>query len=354
MQRFRHVVGAVMLSTNAEKVGQGMRDVRLGILRVFGIALAATAILSLYLAGTIARPLSRLATAAQRVRHASGRTIGIPDLTHRGDEIGDLSGNLRDMTEALWQRLDAIESFAADVAHEIKNPLTSLRSAVETVSRIDDTEQQRRLFTVILEDVDRLDRLISDISAVSRLDAELSRAKTGPVKLGRLLQTVISMANEHGADHGVAAIKLELPDGIDADAKALSVESIESRLGQVFSNIISNAQSFAPPSSEIVCRVHPRDTEILVTVDDSGPGIPEAKLEDIFKRFYSDRPRDTGEKFGTHSGLGLNISRQIIEFAGGRIWATNRLDEAGNRLGARFNINLPASTGAHDEAVEDE
>lgn len=337
VQRFRQVVGAVMLSTDAQKIEQGMREVRLGILRVFGIALAATALLSLYLAGTIARPLSRLATAAKRVRHARGRTIEIPDLSHRGDEIGDLSQNMRDMTEALWRQLDAIENFAADVAHEIKNPLTSLRSAVETVSRVNDPEQQNRLFTVILEDVDRLDRLISDISAVSRLDAELSRAEAGPVDLGQALQTVVAITNDQAAEHGRAKISLDLP----ANPQSLNIVSIESRLGQVFSNIFSNAQSFAPPDSQIVCRVQQRGQELLVTIDDSGPGIPQNNLESIFDRFYSDRPRNSGEKFGTHSGLGLNISRQIVESAGGRIWATNRVDETGKVLGARFNVALP-------------
>jgi two-component system sensor histidine kinase ChvG len=337
VQRFREVVGAVLLSTDATKIEQGMRDVRLGILRVFGIALAATALLSLYLAGTIARPLSRLADAAKRVRHAQGRTIEIPDLSHRADEIGDLSQNMREMTETLWSRLDAIENFAADVAHEIKNPLTSLRSAVETVSRVGDPEQQKRLFTVILEDVERMDRLISDISAVSRLDAELSRAESGPVDLGRVLQAVVSVINDQGAEHGRAEIELDLPPG----AAALTVESIESRLGQVFSNVFTNAQSFAPPQSVIVCRVRPHGTDLLITIDDSGPGIPENNLESVFDRFYSDRPRDSGEKFGIHSGLGLNISRQIVESAGGRIWASNRRDDDGKILGARFTVALP-------------
>ncbi len=350
VQRFRQVVGAVMLSTDAKKIEQSMREVRLGILRVFGIALAATALLSLYLAGTIARPLSRLATAAQRVRHARGRTIEIPDLTHRGDEIGDLSQNMRDMTEALWQRLDAIENFAADVAHEIKNPLTSLRSAVETVSRVTDPKQQERLFTVILEDVDRLDRLISDISDVSRLDAELSRVEAGPVDLGHVLQTVVGITNDQATDHGRAEISLDLP----GSSQELAVVSIETRLGQVFSNIFTNAQSFSPKNGLITCRVQQRGQELLVTIDDTGPGIPQKNLDSIFDRFYSDRPRNTGEKFGTHSGLGLNISRQIVESAGGRIWATNRVDETGKTLGARFNVALPIAAPGSKRRGEDE
>ncbi|MCZ6604269.1 MAG: stimulus-sensing domain-containing protein [Alphaproteobacteria bacterium] len=340
VQRFRQVVGAIMLSTGADKIEQGMREVRIGILRVSAIALGVTALLSLYLAGTIARPLSRLAAAAQRVRHAQGRSIEIPDLTHRGDEIGNLSQSMRDMTTALWARMDAIERFAADVAHEIKNPLTSLRSAVETVSRVSSPDQQLRLFEVILEDVDRLDRLISDISSVSRLDAELSRAEAAPVDLGRVLQAVVSIANDRAAEHGRARIELTLPGG----AAALTVKAIESRLGQVFSNVFSNAQSFAPPDSTIHCQARPRGRQIVVTIDDSGPGIPEDSLESIFDRFYSDRPKDTGEKFGTHSGLGLNISRQIVESADGSIRAANRSDADGNILGARFSIALPVTS----------
>lgn len=347
VQRFREVVGAIMLSTNADKIEQGMREVRLGILRVFGIALAATALLSLYLAGTIARPLSRLAVAAKQIRAGQGRKIEFPDFARRSDEIGDLSRNMRDMTDALWARMDAIESFAADVAHEIKNPLTSLRSAVETVTRVANPEQQKRLFTVILEDVDRLDRLISDISSASRLDAELSRSVAGPVDLGQVLELVVSVINDQAADRGQALVVLDLPAG----GAPLTVQSIESRLGQVFSNIFTNAQSFAPPGSEIFCRVVPFGTEILVTIDDLGPGIPEAKLEAIFDRFYSDRPEGEAEKFGTHSGLGLNISKQIVLAADGRIWASNRFDAAGEIIGARFSIALPA-VGRHARHVD--
>jgi len=342
VQQFRQVVGAIMLSTDADKIEQGMRDVRLGILRVFVIALGATALLSLYLAGTIARPLSRLAAAAKQVRHSQGRKIEIPDLTHRGDEIGDLSNNMREMTTALWNRMDAIERFAADVSHEIKNPLTSLRSAVETVARVSDKDQQQQLFNVILEDVKRLDRLISDISNASRLDAELSRTEAATVDLAQVLTAVVSMTNDRGGETGRPVITLELPDS----SVPLHVQAIETRLGQVFSNIFTNAQSFAPAGSNIECKVRRRGRNIVVTVGDSGPGIHENKLDAIFDRFYSDRPEGAGEKFGTHSGLGLNISRQIVESAGGRIWATNRHDGEGKVIGARFSIALPAGHGA--------
>ena len=342
VQRFRQVTGVVMLSSDANEVSQGMRQVRLGILRVSVIALAATVLLSLYLAGTIGRPLSRLAAAANRVRRGQGRQVDIPDLTHRHDEIGDLSRNMHEMTNALWARMDAIERFAADVAHELKNPLTSLRSAVETIARIEDSKQRDRLLAIIIEDVARLDRLITDISAVSRLDAELSRSQAAPVDLGRVLQAVTDLANaKNGPEEaapGAAQIVLKLPEQVD-----LSVEAIESRLGQVFINIVDNAQSFAPTDGTIMCRVRPRGSEILITIDDTGPGIPENKLEAIFERFYTDRPVGGKERFGVHSGLGLNIARQIVESAGGRIWAENRQGPDGKIIGTRFSVALPVA-----------
>ena len=209
VQRYKQVLGAVMLSRGGAQIDAAIRSVRLDILKVFAVALAVTVLLSFYLAGTIARPIRKLAAAADHVRRGHGRHHEIPDFSRRGDEIGDLSGALRDMTAALWLRMDAIESFAADVAHEIKNPLTSLRSAVETVARVRDPDQQRRLMSIIEDDIQRMDRLISDISNASRLDAELSRAEVGT---GRY-RPYAPHADRHPRNHGGRARRAAHPAG---------------------------------------------------------------------------------------------------------------------------------------------
>jgi two-component system, OmpR family, sensor histidine kinase ChvG len=311
-----------------------LRNVRLELLRIFGVALLVTVLLSVYLAGTIARPIRRLAAAAERARGRRAR-VEIPDFTGRGDEIGDLSGSLREMTDAVWQRMSAIEHFAADVAHEIKNPLSSLRSAVETAARIEDPTNQKRLMAIILDDVERLDRLITDISDASRLDAELSRIELAPVDIAAMLGALVEMYEATRADPE-PQLALELPER----ARELIVPAIESRLSQVFRNVIANAASFSPPSGEILLRARHDGRAVLVIVEDQGPGIPDDKLTAIFDRFYSERP--AGEKFGTHSGLGLSISKQIVEAHRGLIWAENRKDGDGGVIGARFCIRLPA------------
>jgi two-component system sensor histidine kinase ChvG len=338
MQRYKQVLGAVMLSTSDREIEEELRTVRLELLRIFGVMLLVTVLLSLYLASTIARPIRRLAAAAQRAR-GRGARIEIPDVTGRSDEIGELAAALREMTDALWQRMSAIESFAADVAHEIRNPLSSLRSAVETVARIDDPAKQRRLMAVIQDDVERLDRLITDISDASRLDAELNRLDMLPTDIGAMLRALVEMHETTRSD-GLPRLILELPADPPGRGRSLVVPGIESRLSQIFLNVIANAVSFSPADSEIRIRAVADGRAVLVTVEDRGPGIPEDKLTAIFDRFYSERP--AGEKFGTHSGLGLSISRQIIEAHRGRIWAENLTDgEKGAVLGARFLIRLP-------------
>ena len=335
VQRYKQVLGAVMLSSSNGEIEEELRTVRLELLRIFGIALLVTILLSLYLASTIARPLRRLADAAERAR-GRGARVEIPDLIGRGDEIGELSRSLRDMTDALWLRMSAIESFAADVAHEIKNPLSSLRSAVETVGRIEDPVKRRRLMAIIQDDVERLDRLISDISDASRLDAELSRQEVSPTDIAAMLQALVEM---HETTRAEDAPRLVLD--MSERGRELIVPGIESRLSQVFVNVIANAVSFSPPEGEIRIRARLDGRAVLVSVEDEGPGIPEDKLTAIFDRFYSERP--AGEKFGTHSGLGLSISKQIIEAHRGRIWAENRTDADGTVIGARFPIRLPAA-----------
>lgn len=339
VQHYKQVVGAVMVQKSAAEVDESVFEVRLAVLKLSAVTLAATVLLSLYLAAAIARPLTRLAQAAERMRHGHGRVLAIPDLSGRKDEIGDLSAALREMTEDLWARMDAIEAFAADVAHEIKNPLTSLRSAVETTARVKDPEQQRRLMAVILDDVQRMNRLISDISDASRLDAELSRAEAEPVGLHRLLDALTAL---QGASDRPDAPRVVL----DADPDdPLIVRGLEGRLAQVFRNLLVNAASFSPPGGTVTVRAMRDEGWLRITVEDEGPGIPSGKERDIFNRFYSQRP--VNEKFGTHSGLGLSISKQIVEAHRGAIRAENRRDEEGRVQGARFVVLLPAA--AEDE-----
>ena len=334
VQRFKQIHAVVLLTENSGNIDAAVRQVRLDILKVFLLALTVTVALSLYLAGTIARPVRRLAAAAERVRRGRGRNRAIPDFAWRGDEIGDLSLALRDMTRALGERMEAIESFAADVAHEIKNPLTSLRSAVETAAKVDNPEQQRRLMQIILDDVQRLDRLISDISDASRLDAELMRARMERVDLGKLLQTLVGIRSDAAAEQQ-PRLSLTLQPGAD-----FTLAGLETRLVEVFENLIANAFSFSPPGGAVRISARREDDEVVIEVEDDGPGIPEANLETIFQRFYTERP--AGERFGRHSGLGLSISRQICEAHGGTVTASNCRDDSGRIRGARFTVRLPA------------
>ena len=334
VQRFKAVLGALMLAARGDEIEATVRDVRLDIFKAFGLALCVTVVLSLYLAGTITRPVRRLAAAARRVRGGQSELPQIPDFTRRGDEIGDLSAALRGMTAEIWSRMEAVERFAADVAHEIKNPLTSLRSAVETASRIEDPDQQRRLMDIVQQDVTRLDRLISDISSASRLDAELARTAMRRVDLGRLLDALVAM---HRSDEGETGTALTLDLAVDRGG----IDGIETRLVQVFGNLLSNAFSFSPAGAAVRIALVREDGFFRVTVDDDGPGIPEESLESVFQRFYTERPPT--EDFGTHSGLGLSISRQIVEAHGGSITAANRYRGDGGIAGARLTVRLPAA-----------
>jgi len=334
VQRFRQVLGALVLSKSGAHIELQVAQRRIDVLFVFAVAMSVTVLLSLYLAGTIARPIRSLARAADQVKSGKGKKIELPDYSRRRDEIGELGRALTAMTDALWARLDAIEGFAADVAHEIKNPLTSLKSAVETVARLEDPARIKQLLAIILDDVHRLDRLITDISDASRVDAELARAEAAPVDLKRLLEALVEV-HRVGAAEGGPRFELDLP------ADELRVIGLEGRLGQVFRNVIVNAISFSPPGGTI--RVAARrlgQEEIEVAIEDEGPGLPPDKLAQVFDRFYSERPES--EKFGTHSGLGLSISRQIVEAHRGRIRAENRSGSGGVVLGARFVVTLPA------------
>ena len=333
VMRNRASIGILLVTREAREVDDSLLAVRLSILGLFTLALVLTFALSWYLSLTIARPILRLAGAAAGMREGSGRSGAMPEgLLARDDEIGALAQALSESARALWGRMDAIERFAADVAHEIKNPLSSIRSAIETLRRIEDPEKQRRLLAIIAEDVGRLDRLISDISDASRIDAELSRVAIESVDIRPILETLVDI-NEATRDEGEAHLVL------DAAEAPLEVRGVEGRLVQVLRNLIGNAISFSPPNGTIT--LHARDTGAMIefAVEDEGPGIPEDRLEHIFDRFYSERPKE--ERFGQHSGLGLSISRQIVAALKGKITAENRRQPDGAVAGARFVVQLP-------------
>ena len=323
-------------------------DERWGYVLVFLVASGVMLVLSVLMAGAIADPVRRLAEAADRVRRGIRARHEIPDFSYRTDEIGDLSGSLREMTAALYNRIEGIERFAADVAHELKNPLTSLRSAVETLPLARNEDSRSRLLQVILHDVQRLDRLITDISDASRLDAELQRHETAPVDLARLLDTVAGMHRDVARPGDPPVLLRVLPP--DPDPRLFALMGHDSRLVQVFDNLIENAKSFSPPGGSIRIEAERKGIWIEVRVDDDGPGIPDHALQRIFERFYTDRPDPS---FGQNSGLGLSISRQIVEAHGGTIVAENRLGPEGAVAGARFRLRFPAlapasgGTGSH-------
>ncbi|KQK28609.1 histidine kinase [Bosea thiooxidans] len=344
VQRFRTVKGALLLSTQGGDIDAVIAAERFAIFQVFAVAAGVMIVLSVLLAGTIAEPIRKLADAAQRVRRGVKSREQIPDFSSRHDEIGHLSGTLRDMTKALYSRIEAIESFAADVAHELKNPLTSLRSAVETLPRAKSDESRGRLLSVIQHDVRRLDRLISDISDASRLDAELARNDSAPVDVAQVLEAVVTIQNE--TRPGQAKIELTSDRrSLRPGADSFLVMGHDSRIGQVLVNLIDNARSFSPPDKPVRVGISRVANDVLVTVEDEGPGIEPHALERIFERFYTDRPN---EGFGQNSGLGLSISRQIVEAHRGSIRAENRLGPVGPdgeapRIGARFIVCLPSA-----------
>lgn len=359
VQRFRSVRGALLLSTMGGDIDAIIATERWGIIRIFLVSASVMLLLSLFFTNTITEPMRRLAEAAERVRRGAKSRQEIPDFSDRQDEIGHLSGALRDMTNALYKRIEAIEHFAADVAHELKNPLTSLRSAVETLPIAKTDSARERLLAVIKHDVGRLDRLLSDISDASRLDAELARADMGVVDLSAALSTVVEVTRAIDRGDGVKIDLTTRPAASEPPRKRWRVLGHDSRLGQVLNNLIDNARSFSAPDGVVRVLLRPERAmgpggqqlegyEIIV--DDDGPGIPEGAFERVFERFYTDRPE---HGFGQNSGLGLSISRQIVEAHGGRIRALNRTrmspegtDEprpGDTVLGARFVIWLPAA-----------
>ncbi len=339
VQRLKAVYGALLITTEGGDIDDIVRQERSTLFQVVLLAFAVMMLTSLYLAGTIGEPVRKLAAAADRVRFGqvdpeTGKRGEIPNFPERTDEIGDLADSLRAMTTGLYDRIDAIERFAADVAHELKNPLTSLSSALQMMQRVPESERPR-LLDIARGDIKRLNRLITDISDASRLDAELSREAPEPVDLSRLLATIIEIYRMTENPKGV---KFVLQDDLSAGA---IVNGRDERLGQVFRNLIDNAVSFSPPGGTVTISAAPFEVMARVMIDDEGPGIPEENLESIFERFYTtERPASpadsTAARFGNNSGLGLSIARQVTQSAGGRIFAENRTSG-----GARLVVDLP-------------
>jgi len=338
IQYVKAVLG--VLTLEAGDVDQIIAAQRRALMPFILVAIATTVLTSLLLSAMIAQPVLRLARAADRVRLSRARAISLPDLAKRDDELGDLTRALESMTDALSTRIDAIERFAADVAHEIRNPLTSIRSAIDTLPLIKHGDGRERLLAILQQDVNRLDRLVTDISNASRLDAELSREPPRAFDLKRLLSEIVAL---YGADlrPGGAPVRFVDPD----ETEPLLVSGREGPIGQVFRNLIDNARSFSPPGGEVRVSIGHMGRNVRAFVDDDGPGVPVENLETVFDRFYTSRPK--GAAFGSNSGLGLSIARQIVEAHDGRIWAENREDAGGRTLGARFGVQFPEKHPEH-------
>ncbi|RAK67384.1 stimulus-sensing domain-containing protein [Phenylobacterium kunshanense] len=332
IRHVRAVLGVVTLE--ASDVDAIIARERAALIPFILIAVAVNVVSSLLLNSLVAQPVLRLARAADRVRAARARAISLPDLARRDDEVGDLTRSLESMTHALSERMDAIEAFAADVAHEIRNPLTSLRSAVETLDLVSDPAARDRLLGILKNDVQRLDRLVTDISNASRLDAELSRDQPRLLDLGRLIADIVA-TYEATAKPGDVRVEFSPHLGMEA----VTVLGREGPLGQVLRNLVDNARSFSPPGDVVTVGLASARGEALVFVSDNGPGIPPENLETVFERFYTSRPK--GAAFGGNSGLGLSIARQIAQAHGGALRAENRTGEGGKVLGALFTLTLP-------------
>jgi two-component system, OmpR family, sensor histidine kinase ChvG len=331
----RHVQAVLgVVTLEASDVDEIIARERAALIPFILIAILVTLLSSMMLNRMIAQPVIRLSRAADRVRLSRARAISLPDLAGRADEIGDLSRSLEEMTQALSERMDAIETFAADVAHEIRNPLTSLRSAVETLDLVKDPEARERLLAILKNDVRRLDRLVTDISNASRLDAELSREAPKLVDLAKLTSDIVSLYQTDWSQ-GDVSVRFEPPQGLEGPA----VWGREGPIGQILRNLIDNARSFSPPGGEVRVRMVRQRDQVTTTVSDDGPGIPPENLETVFERFYTSRPK--GAAFGGNSGLGLSIARQIAEAHGGSLRAENRMDAQGRVAGARFILALP-------------
>ena len=344
IKRNTEMLGALLLVTPGGEIDEIVSAERRAILRVLLFAAGVSVLLAILLAGQIARPIRDLSAGATRVAKSVKEREQLPDFSKRQDEIGDLSQALLKMTDSLYTRLEATGRFAADVAHELKNPLTSLRSAVETMPFMKTDEQRNKLLDVILHDVKRMDRLITDISSASRSDTEMAFSKLVPFDLSSFIEGVVQNYNSLHQDTQGKVI-FQKPAFIPHNQQYYQIEGHQDRLGQVLVNLVENAISFSPEGGKVTIRLKRIDDILEISVEDQGPGIPPEYLEKVFKRFYTDRPEE--HSFGNNSGLGLNISEQIVEAHSGKIWAENIVseekdDEGQNiRLGAKFIIHLP-------------
>lgn len=326
----------IMLTRNPREIRAQVRSERADLFLFFLFAIIVSVLLSLFLARTIARPLGSLARAATKVKLGREREVSVPRLPERSDEIGLLARALSDMTNALRTRIDATENFAADVAHEIKNPIASLRSALDTLDKVEDPALRTQLMSVAKDDVRRMDRLISDISEASRVDSQLSRAKFERIDLGEMIEQVLdARMHHHDAESRNVRIAFARPR-----RRVAVVMGEDMRLERVLNNLVDNAISFSPPGGLVEVQATVEQDDVLITVRDEGPGVPESEREEIFRRFHSARPKD--EQFGKHSGLGLAIARTIIEGHQGHILVRDRDD---GESGAVFEIRLPSANG---------
>ena len=344
IRHLRVVRGALLVTASGAEMERDIDALQYQFFQVFIFILVLTIVMGTYLSRSIVGPITKLARGAKAVRQSSspsgGSALTLPDLIKRRDEIGILAGDLSAMTEELQAKVKETASFAADVSHEIKNPLTSLRSAVETISRIDDRDQQQQLMQIILDDVGRLDRLITDISAASRLEADLSQAEFEVIDLNNLLSNFVEGRRLTAKNTRNISMSLDVPK------RPIKASVVADRLVQVLDNLVANAISFSPDGGEIALSLKKKAGQVMITIADDGPGIPAQKTETIFDRFYTERP--SGEQFGQHSGLGLSISKQIIEAHGGTLTASNKkpakrkkTDDAPVATGAVMTITLP-------------
>jgi len=341
IRRANSILGALLLSTRPGDIEKSLSEERWRITLLAVIALIATLVSSLLLARTVAEPIRRLSEAAEEVSRDISARAHLPDYADRNDEVGQLSRAFRSMTAALYRRIESSESFAADVAHELKNPLTAARSTAESLVYAKTTEQRDELVRQIQNELKRLNRLITDVSNASRLDAELARQAMVPTLIVDVVDSVAKIFRDILCEDG-RSVRVAVDPGVDA--QTLKVTGHEGRLGQVITNLVDNAVSFSPADGVVVLTVKQTTQNVEITIDDEGPGIPEDRLAIIFDRFYTDRPQSEALR-GKNSGLGLSISREIVHAHGGEIWAENRR-AAGSApdsrpVGARFVVRLP-------------
>ena len=330
IKNIRMVRGAVLLSVSGEKIEQELVDLETELFKAFGLILLATVALAIYFGRSITNPIVRLSNEADKIAEDKTlKTFNLNKFRNRKDEIGNLAQSFFKMTNELQKRIDHIAEFAADVAHEVKNPITSVRSASETITKVRSLSEQKKLIKVIQNDVERIDRLINDISAASRLDAELSRIEIKEINISNLLETLVDIRS--------STINSKI--NLLKHAEDIHILGDENKVAQVFDNLIQNADSFSKENNFINIRLEKNLENIIIIVEDNGPGFSKGSLKKVFDRFYTDRP--TNEKFGNHSGLGLSISKQIVEAHSGSIEALNRLNQKNKCLGGSVKVTFP-------------